>query len=252
MEGFSMREILRAMGFPLKPSFVIDSRETLEKAAESFGLLPFFPNNIRGLSVEEMSAPGMLFGGNYDEGCWEWKGPVIRRRTSAYGKFFHRKAGFVSLDFLPDFLNYRRDAYPVRPASTEEMLLEIIRENDSLSSTELKNLIFGKSKRTHWEELPDNEDQPVFNGKRKSLESPLQRLQMGGWIIISDFEYKLTKKGERYGWGVARYSTPEVVFGDLINNFSGRQPSDSLNFIIDNMHKKFSGIGRKSLENLLR
>ena len=115
--------------------FIIKSRETLEQAAESFGILPFFPNNIRGLSVYEMCAPGMLFGGNYDEGCWEWKGPVIRRRTSAYGKFFRRKAGFVSLDLLPDFLNYRRKIYTLNPGSMDEMLLEIIRENDSITST---------------------------------------------------------------------------------------------------------------------
>lgn len=246
-----MKEFLRSMGFPLKPSFVIDSRETLEKAAESFGLLPFFPNNIRGLSVEEMCAPGMLFGGNYEEGCWEWKGPVIRSRTSAYGKFFRRKAGFVSLDLLPDFLNYRRNSYPVKPASTEEMLLDIIRENDSLSSTELKKLIFGKRERSRWDELPEN-DVPVFNGKRKSLESPLQRLQMGGWIIISDFEYKLTKRGERYGWGVARYSTPEIIFGDRIENYESRSPEDSLNLIIENMRKKFPFFSRKSLETLLK
>lgn len=240
------------MGFPLKPSFIIDSRETLETAAKSFGLLPFFPNNINGLSVEEMCAPGMLFGGNYEEGCWEWKGPVIRKRTSAYGKFFRRKAGFVSLDLFPDFLNFRRFLYPVKTGGTEEMLLEIIRENDSLSSTELKKLIFGKKVRTRWDELPDHQTVINFPGKRKSLESPLQRLQMGGWIIISDFEYKLTKKGERYGWGVARYSTPEMIFGDLIEKYDNRKPQESLNYIIKSMQKKFPSINKKSLETLLK
>ena len=93
-----MRKFLRMIGLHSKKSILIDSRETLALAAESLGILPFFPNLVKGLSVEEMCAPGMLFGGNYDEGCWEWKGPVIRKRTTAYGKFFQRKAGFVSLD----------------------------------------------------------------------------------------------------------------------------------------------------------
>ena len=250
-----MIEFLRNLGFPIKPSFVIDSRETLEKAAESFGILPFFPNNIKGLSVEEMCAPGMLFGGNYDEGCWEWKGPVIRKRRAAYGKFFRRKAGFVSLDLLPDFLNYRRNIYPVKEGSTEEMLLDIIKENDSLSSTELKRLIFGKQDRTLWNDFPGMENNigfPLSERKgKKSLESPLQRLQMGGWIIISDFEYKLTKQGERYGWGVARYSTPEIVFGDL-ENISGRNEKESLDYIIKTVAQRWRAGSKKAFEILLK
>ena len=87
-----------------KPNFRIDSKEKLAEAVEKFQILPFFPNNVKGLSVAEMCVPGMLFGGSYDEGCWEWKGPVIRKHRSAYGKFFRKKAGFIGLDLLPDFL----------------------------------------------------------------------------------------------------------------------------------------------------
>lgn len=230
----------------------IDSKEKLAEAVEKNQLLPFFPNNIRGLSVQEMCAPGMLFGGNYDEGCWEWKGPVIRRRTAAYGKFFRRKAGFVGKELLPDFLNFRRAMYPVKSGSMDEMLLDIIRENDSLTSTELKQLIFGGPKKRNWDDLPDNDSMPEVRMKRKSLESPLQRLQMGGWIVISDFEYKTTKRGERYGWGVARYSTPEIVFGEDIKEFEGRSPEESLDFIIKRMKKERTFTLRSSWEKLLK
>lgn len=127
---------------------LIASKEQLERAALRFGMLPFFANKIPGFSVQEMAAPGMLFGDTRDVyGCWEWKGPVIQEQTTAYGKFFNRKAGFVSLDLLPDFLNYRRAAYPVNPDSTERMILDIIRENEGLSSTELKHIIFGTPSR---------------------------------------------------------------------------------------------------------
>lgn len=234
------------------PKMVIDSKEKLEETVNKFQLLPFFPNDIKGLSIEEMCAPGMLFGGNYEEGAWEWKGPVIRKRESAYGKFFRRKAGFVSLDLLPDFLNYRRHAYPVKPGSIEELLLDIIRENDSLTSTSLKQLIFGNKKRTKWDELPEQQKEPEIKISRKSLESPLQRLQMGGWLIISDFEYKKTRNGDRYGWGVACYSTPEVVFGELIFLRNDKSPEDSLKFLIDTMKKKWMLSSRKSLEKLLK
>lgn len=247
-----MKDILRSIGLFSRPKIKIDSRETLAQAVEVFKILPFFPNNIKGLSIEEMCAPGMLFGGNYDEGCWEWKGPVIRKHIAAYGKFFRRKAGFVSKDLLPYFLNYRRSVYPVRSGTTEEMLLEIIRENDSLTSTELKQLIFGGKKRRKWDELPEEDLLPFSPVKRKSLESPLQRLQMGGWILISDFEYKKTKTGERYGWGVARYSTPELFFGDELAINKELSTEESLDFIIQQVKKIWPTVTRKSIAILLK
>lgn len=245
-------DFLRNLGVTFRPTFRIDSRESLLQAVETFGLLPFFPNNIRGLSVEEMCAPGMLFGGNYDEGCWEWKGPVIRKRTSAYGKFFRRKAGFVHEDLLPDFINYRRSSYPIKEGSTEELLYEIIRENDSITSTELKKYIFGKKERTSWDELPEVGFKSLPEKKGKSLESPLQRLQMGLWVNICDFEYKTTKRGERYGWGVARYSTPELTFGEIINNPDEKTPEESLESIINVMRKIWPAASKKSIEQLIK
>lgn len=246
-----MKDFLRSIGWPLKPTFQIDSLESMAEVVEKLDVLPFFPNNIKGLSIEEMCVKGMLFGGNYEEGCWEWKGPVIRRHTSAYGKFFRRKAGFVSIRILPDFLNYRRNAYPVKSGTTEEMLLDIIKENDSLTSTELKKLIFG-SKERNWDEIPEGMSHEFTTFKSKSLESPLQRLQMGGWIIISDFEYKKTKRGERYGWGVARYSTPEISFGDSLSLEKSRHMEDSLELIISGMRKEWPGASRDQWRKLLK
>ncbi|MCH5229894.1 MAG: hypothetical protein J1F12_07885 [Muribaculaceae bacterium] len=245
-----MKNILKAFGLNFRPSIIIDSKETLQYAAESLGILPFFPNKISQFSVEEMCVPGMLFGGNYEEGCWEWKGPVIRQRTLAYGKFFRRKAGFVSLELLPDFLNYRRYAYPIEPGSTAEMLYEIISVNDSLSSTELKKLIFG-GRRTE-EELPSSLNKEPDIRKSKSIEAPLQRLQMGGWIIISDFEYKRTKMGERYGWGVARYSTPEYIFGDSLRFLENKSPQSSLSAIVRFLKKKLPFVSEKKFKELLK
>lgn len=220
---------------------IIESQAELEDAALYYGMLPFFNNPIKGFSVAELAAPGMLFGGNegYD-GCWEWKGPVIQQQTTAYGKFFKRKAGFVALELFPDFLNYRRNRYPVSPGSTDEMILDIIRENDGLSSTELRKLINGSS--------VDFEGMPV-NYKRSSLEGPLQRLQMGGWLLITDFEYKLTKRGDRYGWGVARYSTPEIWFGNLPP--TDRTPEESLDFLVKSLSSKLPWGSKKALRKLL-
>ncbi|HCP51257.1 MAG TPA: hypothetical protein DIT79_02440, partial [Ruminococcaceae bacterium] len=77
---------------------------------EYYGFLPFFPNDIPGFSVEEMCAPAYWFAEDRD-GPWEWKGPAAQTKRCAYGKFFRKKAGFVSREWLPELVNFRRDGY---------------------------------------------------------------------------------------------------------------------------------------------
>lgn len=230
---------------------MIESMMQLEEAAVKYGILPFFSNRIPGFSVEEMAAPGKLFGETQEEyGCWEWKGPVIREQTTAYGKFINRKAAFVSLEMLPDFLNYRRAAYPVKPASIDEMVLDIIRHNEGLSSTELKRAVFGAPARSRRAgSLVDTME--YVKPKRHSLEGPLQRLQMGGHLLIADFEYKYTAKGERYGWGVAVYSTPEIWFERDFSQIC-RTPEESFLWLVEELAHRLSGASRKVIASLIK
>ena len=85
--------------------------------------------------------------------------------------------------------------------------------------------------------------------KRSSLEGPLQRLQMGGWLLIADFEYKLTRTGERYGWGVALYSTPEIWFGKLPQ--TQRTPSESFEFLVSALASRLPFGNKKAIRKLL-
>lgn len=228
----------------------ISSKDQLEKAALHFGILPFFRNNIEGFSVEGMAAPGMLFGETSDDyGCWEWKGPVIQLQTTAYGKFFNKRAGFVSRELLPDFLNYRRAAYKVSPDSIDEKILHIVKEREGVTSTELREEIFGKP--SHRRKPTDLVDLlSAKRHKRNSLEGALQRLQMGGHLLIADFEYKHTKQGKRYGWGVALYSTPEIWFEQRFNG-TERTPEESFARLVDHLRRKLPGTDPGQIEYLL-
>lgn len=217
---------------------MIASKEQLEQAALDMGLLPFFTNAIEGFSVQEMAAPGMLFADDADGyGCWEWKGPVIREQTTAYGKFFRRKAGFVSRELLPDFIHYRRRAYPVPPGSAEEYILQLVRSRQGLTSTELKRLV----------PAPPT----AGKGRRTSLEGPLQYLQMGGWLLIADFEYKYTRLGRRYGWGVALYSTPEVWFEQEFPPIPDRTPAQSLERLVNHLAPRLPQATEAQIRKLL-
>ncbi len=231
---------------------MIDSKYELEQAALRYGLLPFFANNIPGFSVQEMAAPGMLFGETCDDyGCWEWKGPVIREQTTAYGKIFRKKAGFVAMELLPDFLNYRRAAYPLEAGSKEGMLLEIVRSCECITSTDLKKRVFGI---TAHRRQPTDLVSLTESGKpkRHSLEGTLQRLQMGGWLLIADFEYKYTAQGDRYGWGVALYSTPEIWFDNPAIAAVSHTPEESFRLLVAHLAGKLPGVPIREIEKLLK
>ena len=42
---------------------------------------------------------------------WEWREIIARSGKVAYGKFFDKKAGFISKQWFPYFANFRRDGY---------------------------------------------------------------------------------------------------------------------------------------------
>lgn len=213
---------------------VIDTPQKLLAAVRETGLLPFFRCGIEGLSVEERVAPGMLFndleGGM---GAWDWKGPVIREMECTYGKFFHRKAGFVSLDLLPDFLNERRGGLRHTLTEADMEIHALIREAESMTAAELRRELFGNSRR-----------------KGQSVEGNLTRLQMAGYLVIADFEYNYTRHGDRYGWGRARYTTPEALFGSDIAR-TGRSRDESFERLLAQISSRISGASCVAISRLI-
>ena len=56
---------------------------------------------------------------------------------------------------------------------------------------------------------------------------------MQTYLCIADFEYELDKHGKPYGWGVARYTTPEALYGRaLVRSGYRRKPEASLARIV--------------------
>ena len=73
-----MREII---------DFELTDANSLERAADRYGLLPFFYCGVPGFSVEELTPSRYWFAGDVD-GPWEWRMEVARRGSVAYGKLF--------------------------------------------------------------------------------------------------------------------------------------------------------------------
>ena len=202
-------------------------------------MLPYFRNKIPGFSVEENVPESILW--DINNGPWEWKGSVIRNMNVAYGKFFNKKAGYISLEYLPDFINYRRFVSKLYTDDIE-VYKEIVK-HESLSTKELKAILGYSNKRSvhrspnPFKNMPELTATHKENSKTESrMESALTRLLMSGHIVIADFEYNYDRQGNQYGWGIARYTTPEALYEIKPAKCS---PETSLKELFINLYKEF-------------
>lgn len=185
--------------------------EDIVERVNAEGFLPFFANDIAGFSLEE-ATPARLWFPEEGEGVWEWKGPVINAAGCAYGKFFWKKAGFVSAEWFPLFRRYRQSIFPL--GETEELILDVLRGEESLLSKELRALCGFEPRGRCKGREKSSDDGPSFAVRRAGgFETAITRLQMGGWVVTADFEYSVTKSGRKYGWGVSRFCSAESFFG---------------------------------------
>lgn len=206
---------------------VITSQQDIEDAVEELGFLPFFSNPIRGFSIEEMT-PEKYWFSSERPGPWEWKGPIAVKGKAVYGKFFHKKAGFISLKWFPDFANYRRDGYDFdslvdegRVPAQDQRIYELIKSRHAIETRTLKALA-------------------GYGGKegKAGLETILARLQMETYVNIRDFIYPLDRHGNPYGWGIAEFTTPEeMLTARKVTSAYRRDPQESRQRMIRHLVK---------------
>lgn len=168
---------------------------------QHIGFLPLLRIGIPGWSAEEVMDEDAQYtslpDGGWEWPLWEWKGNILKDCGCAYGKFFNKKAGFVSREWWPDFCNYRRSRYPYPPeGSIDDIILQTLGESGSLITRRLRAAC-------------------GFNGPRmrSRFDAFLTRLEMGGYIVTEDFVYPQDRHGHSYGWGWSLLTTPEKLFG---------------------------------------
>ena len=221
----------------------IYSEKDMEQLVLEWGFLPFFKNGIAGFSIEEHTPPELWYDSESgDWAPWDWKGPVARTGTNIYGKLFWKKAGFVSLEWLPDFANYRRDGYDFDArfddglaSFKDKELFDAIDRSGSLQTGQLKKLC-------------------GYGGKdgKKGFETAITRLQMQTYISVADFDYATDRHGNVYGWGIARYATPESRLGyETVTAAYARDPKESLRRMLDYLQKRLPHASEKQLLKLL-
>ena len=212
-------------------NYISDCQELIEYV-NKVGFLPLFGSEIRGFSVEEHTSSAWWWTGNREHDPWEWRVQAARSGKVAYGKFFGKRAGFISLEWLPVFANWRRDGYDFDSRWEDQKA--------SIRSKKIMDL------------FADGEEMFSFEAKRKAgfgregeknFEGTVTDLEMMMYLVIRDFRRRVKKNGEEYGWEIGILTAPETVWGyDLMSSHYTESPETSMNRILEKMKETYPGI----------
>ncbi|SKB67297.1 hypothetical protein SAMN06296386_103336 [Lachnospiraceae bacterium] len=220
---------------------------TVEEASEyidKIGFLPLFKNDIPGFSLEERTVPEFWWSGDVKVDPWEWREIIAREGKIAYGKFFDKKAGFISKKWLPYFVNFRRDGYDFdalwedgkasfRQKKIMDLYSEELMDEEYFSNELKKNAGFGK-------------------GGEKGFDGIITSLQMEMHLCVRDFRQRKNKKGESYGWPIAVYATPEHLWGyDYVTSAYKEDPEESAKRITKHIMDTYPIATDKQIRNII-
>ena len=233
------------------PSRIKTWQELAERISE-LGFLPLFSGEVEGFSAEEMVCPDFWWTGIREEDPWEWREIIASSHKAAYGKFFGKKAGFISLEWLPVFANYRRDGYDPdsawedgRLTRREKLIMDVLTDKDEggelifpdkqILSTELKQLAgFGK-------------------GGEKNFPGITTDLMMKLYLVTSDFRRRRNKKGSEYGMAVSVLTPPEAIGGyEAVTASYGEDPEQSLRRIVSRAQELFPKAEKSDILRLVK
>lgn len=220
---------------------------TVDEAIEyinEIGFLPLFKNVIPGFSLEERTVPDYWWCDDPQKDPWLWRAIIAGRHDIVYGKFFDKKAGFISKKWFPVFANYRRDGYDFdalyedgkAPVKHKKIMDNFIEDNinNEIYSCDLKKMAgFGKA-------------------GEKGFDGAITNLMMQMYLCNCDFRKRINKKGIEYGWDVAVYSSPEHIYGyDYVTSCYSENPQDSWKRIADYMHDVYPVANEKQIKKVL-
>lgn len=166
---------------------------------------------------------------------------MARSGRVAYGKFFGKKAGFVSRAWFPHFANWRRDGYDFDS-----------RWDEGLASMRQKRIMDCFSEQDEWFSFALKQQAGFCKGGEKNFEGTITDLQMGSYLLIRDFRQRINRKGIPYGWPISIYTTPEALWGyDHIASAYSTAPSESMNLIYEQLQKNFPKATQSELDAVL-
>lgn len=217
----------------------IYSAAGLMELIHEIGFMPLLDSGIEGFSAEDIVDEDCRYvtfpEGGWDWPLWKWKGEIVTSMPCMYGKFFNKKAGFISMEWWPDFCNLRRAQHPRPDGDTVEgAILDTLRlSGGGLITRELRAAC-------------------GFNGKgmRSKFDGYLTRLEMATYIVTENFVYPHDKHGNEYGWGWALLNTPETLYGKEACTCR-RSPEESGQRILEHLKKNLPETTGKQLSKMI-
>jgi len=146
--------------------------------------------------------------GDPDTDPWEWRMRVLDERDDvAYSKVFYRKAGYITKEWYPYFFAARRggmtfedEYYDGVFSYNAKRIYEAVSEHGRLTVDAIKRVA-------------------GFSREEKSkFDNALTELQMKMYITMCDIHYKISQKGELYGFSSTVFSTVEQFWDDDVFN----------------------------------
>lgn len=219
----------------------VRSWEELIGLIDEIGFLPLFQNEVQGFSAEEHTSDLFWWTGDPDQDPWEWRELIARSGRVAYGKFFGKKAGFISKAWFPKFANCRRDGYDFDS-----------RWDEGLASMRSKRIMDQFSVQEEWFSFALKQAAGFGKGGEKNFEGTVTDLQMQTYLIIRDFRQRVNKRGLPYGWPISVYTTPEALWGyEHVASAYPEEPSASRNLIFDRIRKCFPNAAEDQIRAVL-
>lgn len=192
------------------------------------GFLPLFKNAIPGFSLEERTVPEFWWSDDSERDPWDWRAQIARSKKVAYGKFFDKKAGFISLEWLPYFVNFRRDGYDFDALWDDEKA--------SLRQKKIMDLFAGEKSDKELFSFEIKAQAGFGKGGEKNFDGTITALQMQTYLAIRDFRPRKNKQGAEYGWPIAIYAAPEHLWGyEHVTSAYAEEPAESGQRIADHI-----------------
>jgi len=190
--------------------------------------------------LEERTVPEFWWCGDKEKDPWEWRQIIAERGDILYGKFFDKKAGFITKEWFPFFANFRRDGYDFDALYEDEKA--------SLRQKKIMDLFMDKTPPVEMFSFEIKEKAGFGKGGEKNFDGTITDLEMKTYLCVKKFDRKVNKKGEKYGWSVAIYTMPETVLGyEYVTQEYKQNPLDSARKIVDHMMDLYPIAGKDKI-----
>lgn len=231
----------------------IRTSEELINYINQVGFLPLFANEVAGFSVEEHVSPDYWWSGDLEQDPWIWREILARSGKVAYGKFFNKKAGFISKEWFATFANYRRNGYDFDAlyedgyaSRRSKMIMDLFYINGAGEDVEFceealfSNVIKQKA--------------GFGKGGEKNFDGVLADLQMKTYLVVRDFRRKKRRKdGAEYGWPIALYTVPEVLWDyDTVAASYREEPEHSFHKMMRRVKEEYPWAGEEQIKKVLK